>query len=459
MEQGKGVEKYGKTKVEVSKLFEQLDEKSFFERIKKIIPLAKYENVAFFFHNCVKDDKSLKVFLNACRSIKSINFAYVLTHAEIKNLEYFFKQITLPDGDAIDFIPKCLNEEFAYILGGGHREVFNFFFKKFNNVEAYIFEYRFFENELFSKLRVANLDVIKRLYDEFLASPTYEAKKDFYHFLAFLKQLNTWSFIKEDYFADMYSHKKELGNNPKEKLTEIIGNIFSRLERDENLDSKFYRPKHNPNTSKNAVIVNQSQDEKLVEDGINMKTIPDNASRTLVLYVRQQHGNLNSKKAAAYARLLYEYINVEKRSPVFTNFIIVNDWNGFSVDLIPTMRKYGVPIDELFRKVRGEEYIHLNIHGNVVYASHARAKDSEEFHSICITSQSVMQNEEKMPEGRGGFIPLHTSHDMLDTGSPQRLFDYSEKDRSGSVKRMLQAMMWSVLNLENRMLSEAFPKP
>jgi hypothetical protein len=53
------------------------------------------------------------------------------------------------------------------------------------------------------------------------------------------------------------------------------------------------------------------------------------------------------------------------------------------------------------------------------------------------------------------YVPMQSFFDLKDIhSSRQKYSDYEGKDRSIDIERMLGSVLWSVLNLENKMLAD-----
>ncbi len=242
-------------------------------------------------------------------------------------------------------------------------------------------------------------------------------------------------------------------------LARIEKSLFSRMDRSE--ESKYSRPKDNPHTKQNAFKCNELQNARLQrfsKTDVNgrVREVRNMSERNLVLYVRKNRGDMDSLRFCAIAHMLYQYVVVEKRSPVFTNVLIVSR----EKDVYPKqVHEIGIPTS-VYKPVVGRLFEELGLGGNMMFFTHSYAADQQDMYSVPILGQSVLQNVTKynpdMP-----FVPLNSFYDIHDNsakyGMPISNHNYKEfesKDKGQSVKGACAWALKSVLDLENMMLAD-----
>jgi hypothetical protein len=159
---------------------------------------------------------------------------------------------------------------------------------------------------------------------------------------------------------------------------------------------------------------------------------------------------MDDYKVSAIAYLLYKYIVLEKRSPIFTDILITS----YKEDIYPeALHKLGIP-KKKYKFARGTEFRNFGLGGNFIFFTHSNTREQSDLFSVPIVSQSVIQNPNKFYAGRNAYIPLQAFFDTHDSSSPQKYEKFANKDRGRTLERLLKAVMWSVLCLENQMLRD-----
>lgn len=245
----------------------------------------------------------------------------------------------------------------------------------------------------------------------------------------------------------------------KEATDTLMDKMLNRLERNESsVESliNYYRPKENPNTKSNAKKANKLQAKKLRAKKFkdlkpeDIESLEKKDGRDLVLYIRQGQTQISSTKTAMIVSAMHKYIEVEKRSPVFNKIVIVSvDEDEYPKEV----HNMSVSKNAYIYK-KGQSFINLGLGGNFVFFTHSNAKEQQDIDSTPIIGQGVIQNPDKYYSGENTFIPLQIFFGLESKNSPQLGKDFESKNRTFDIEKMLRAMMWSVLCLENQMLRE-----
>lgn len=242
--------------------------------------------------------------------------------------------------------------------------------------------------------------------------------------------------------------KKDLDAENFKKIIDILSNdIFNRLNKSTNTYSG--RPENNKHTTLYTTYLNEIQIDELRDKDLyaqaELLESKKHEGRTLILYFR---AGMDGVKFTALTYMLYKYIVLEKRSPVFSKLIITS----YSKDKYPKkLHNLDIPQD-LYKYGKRNDFRNLVLGGNMVYFTHSNSTESNKFASTPIISQAVRQNQDKFKEG--DYVELKAFFGTDDEMSPMKYSAFSEKDRGRDLKRLLGAMMWSVLTLENKLLGK-----
>ena len=212
--------------------------------------------------------------------------------------------------------------------------------------------------------------------------------------------------------------------NFKEILDHLEKKIFKRLQRRNNKESGFYRPKN----------------------------IEKKMKKNLVIYIRQGEGEVEGIKTSAIVKLLNDYIK-SNRSPVFSKLTVTSFWEDkyphYIHELGITKKQYIYKRGEDFKKIIADP------NSNTIFLTHSNVREVQDAGQIPIISQSVLQNPTKYNGTKEkDYIPLQIFMNQNDYNSPRNHKYFAKKDRSISLERTLIAMMFSLIHLENRLLEK-----
>lgn len=430
--------------------------------VVSVIFNAKEELLEYFLNN-EKLNLTIEEFVNMCKQESFIRF---LRSYHVDNILIFLNSI--PATYSKERILQILsNTKLVNAIEKSNYEFLGKFFSKdgwggdFKSVLDLLQISDFIS--MFETMTVANFDLLvnkwnspKDLIDVLNKANTKE-----------VDEITSLFKPREDVPGDILNSKVELSEvlkkvepldneNGVEKFKKVIdylsASIFNRLNQINN--SYTGRPKNNVKSAQNSLKVNKIQQRKLRQENLlgvaeEMKSRIE-GGRKLVIYIRKGHGEMDDYKVSAMTYMLYKYIVLEKRSPIFTDIVITS----YKQDIYPkTIHELGIPEDK-YHFGRGRDFQNLGLGGNFIFFTHSNSKEQADIFSTPIISQSVIQNPQKYYQDENKFIPLQAFFDIHDVHSPQKYDEYSGKDRGRSLERLLKAMMWSVLCLENQMLRE-----